>query len=76
MEIGLNCLLPGMCGVVMKIDCEETLAKQLCACGLVKGRKIRCTYRCPWGNMTALRLCGRVLVIRSDDLKKITVSVL
>lgn len=73
MEISLNRLPPGARGVVVKMDTDVALTKKLKAFGLVPGTAIRCTYRCPWGDVTALEFRGSVLALRSDDLKKITV---
>lgn len=73
MEISLNRLPPGARAEVIKVDTDMVLTRKLKAFGLVPGTKIRCTYRCPWGDVTALEFRGSVLALRSDDLRKITV---
>ena len=73
MEISLNRLPPGARGVVIHMNTDRALTKKLKDFGLVPGTAIRCTYRCPWGDVTALEFRGSVLALRSDDLKKIIV---
>lgn len=76
MEISLNRLPPGARGVVLQINTDKPLERKLKAFGLVPGTAVRCTYRCPWGDVTALSFRGSVLALRSKDLAKIRVRVL
>ena len=73
METGLHCIRPGAVAVVTRIDTEPVLCRRLKAFGLVPGTKVRCCYRCPWGDVTALELRGSVLALRTKDLQKIRV---
>lgn len=75
MEISLNRLPAGARAEVIRVNTDMAVTKKLRAFGLVPGTKIRCTYRCPWGDVTALEFRGSVLALRSDDLRKITVKV-
>lgn len=74
METGLHCIRPGAEAVVTKINTEPELQRRLKAFGLVPGTKVRCCYRCPWGDVTALELRGSVLALRTKDLQKIRVQ--
>lgn len=76
MEISLNRLSPGARGVVLQMNTDKMLTRKLKAFGLVPGTTVRCTYRCPWGDVTALSFRGSVLALRSRDLAKIKVRVL
>ncbi len=73
METGLHCVRPGTVAVVTRINTEEALRRRLKAFGLIPGTKVRCCYRCPWGDLTALELRGSVLALRTEDLRKIWV---
>ena len=73
MEMGLHALGPGMQGVVTRINTDEALKRRLRDFGLVPGTAVRCRYRCPWGDVTALELRGSVLALRTRDLQKIRV---
>lgn len=73
MESGLHCIRPGSVAVVTSIDTDPALYRRLKAFGLVPGTKVRCSYRCPWGDLTALELRGSVLALRTSDLQKIRV---
>lgn len=74
METGLNSIRPGSVAVVTRINAEPMLRQRLKAFGLVPGTKVRCCYRCPWGDVTALELRGSVLALRTKDLQKIRVQ--
>lgn len=73
METGLDHVRPGAVAVVTRINTDPVLRRRLKAFGLVPGTTVRCRYRCPWGDVTALELRGSVLALRTEDLKKIRV---
>ena len=73
METGLDRLPPGAAGVITAIHTDAPLTGRLKDFGLVPGTKVRCRYRCPWGDVTALELRGSVLALRTCDLRKIRV---
>lgn len=73
METGLHSVRPGEVAVITRIDTDAALQRRLKAFGLVPGTKVRCCYRCPWGDLTALELRGSVLALRTKDLQNIRV---
>lgn len=73
MEVQLNTLRPGQQAVVERLDLPPELEKRLQDFGMVPGTKVRCKYRSPWGDVTALELRGTVLALRTGDLKCIKV---
>ena len=75
MEITLDCLCPGMEGVVRDINTEDALRRRLAEFGLVPGTKVRCRYRSPDGGVTAIGLRGAALALRTGDLRRITVGI-
>ena len=75
MESRLDCLCPGMEGVVRDINTEDALRRRLAEFGLVPGTKVRCRYRSPDGGVTAIGLRGAVLALRTGDLRRITVGI-
>lgn len=73
MESGLHCVSPGECAVVTEIAVSRALSARLRDFGLVPGTAVRCCYRSPGGQVTALALRGSVLALRTRDLQKIRV---
>ena len=73
METGLDQLRPGAVAVVREINTDPVLRHRLRDFGLIPGTKVKCCYRCPWGQLTALELRGSVLALRTKDLRKIRV---
>ena len=73
METGLDQVRPGAVAVVTQINTDPVLRRRLRNFGLVPGTVVRCRYRCPWGDLTALELRGSVLALRTRDLRKIRV---
>lgn len=73
METSLDCIRPGTRAVVTQINTDAALTHRLRDFGLVPGTAVRCRYRSPWGDVTALELRGSVLALRTRDLKKIRV---
>lgn len=73
METGLDRVRPQMTAEVLKLDVETGLQRRLRDFGLVPGTKVRCCYRSPGGQVTALEVRGSVLAIRTRDLQSIRV---
>lgn len=73
METGLDRVRPQMTAEVLKLDVETGLQRRLWDFGLVPGTKVRCCYRSPGGQVTALEVRGSVLAIRTRDLQSIRV---
>lgn len=73
MEMSLDCLKPGKQGIVTAVCTDKKLKQQLRSFGLVPGTVIRCSYRNPWGDVTALHFRGSVLALRTKDLRRIRV---
>lgn len=73
METSLDCIRPGVRAVVIQVNTDPALKHRLRDFGLVPGTAVRCRYRCPWGDVTALELRGSVLALRTKDLRKIRV---
>lgn len=73
METSLDLLKPGKQGIVIAVCVEKNLRKRLQAFGLVPGTVVRCSYRNPWGDVTALNFRGSTLALRTVDLRKIRV---
>ena len=73
MDFPLAGLRPGMEAVVTKVCCREALRKRLADFGLVKGTAVSCCYRSPDGGVTALRLRGTTIAVRTADLRHIAV---
>ena len=73
MQISLNCLQPGKQATVESIAAEQWLAERLQDFGFVPGTCVRCRYRNPSGQVTALGFRGTVVALRTEDLKQIQV---
>lgn len=75
METTLDLLRPGVEAVVIKIDVQYFLKRRLTDFGLVPGTAVRCRYRSPGRDVTALEFRGTVVALRTRDLKHIRVRV-
>lgn len=73
MESGLHCVRPGESAVVTKIEVDRALEARLRDFGMVPGTAVKCCYRSPGGQVTALALRGCVLALRTRDLQRIRV---
>lgn len=73
METSLDSIRPGVRAVVTEINVDPALRRRLRDFGLIPGTVVRCQYRSPWGDVTALKLRGTVLALRTRDLRKIRV---
>lgn len=71
MEIRLDGLRPGKEAVVIAFYCPERLRCRLKDFGMVEGTVVRCQYRSPGADISALRLRGTTLAIRRTDLAQI-----
>lgn len=75
MNTTLNHIRPGMQAVVLKITVQEALERRLQDFGLVPGTRVRCRYRSPGQQVTALECRGAVIALRTRDLRQIQVRV-
>ena len=76
MERFLDGLCPGTEAVVRAVETEEELKNRLRDFGLVPGTRVRCCYRSPGGQVTAIRCRGSVIALRTRDLRAIRVRCL
>lgn len=72
MEITLDRLRPGMGATVSQIDTNDALRRRLKDFGFVPGTSVRCCYRSPHADVSAIGFRGSVLALRSRDLARIT----
>lgn len=72
MEITLDQLRPGMDASVVRINTKEVLRRRLKDFGFVPGTLVRCCYRSPRADVSAISFRGSVLALRRRDLARIT----
>ncbi len=70
--MSLDMLKPGQAAVVTALGCPILLQTRLKEFGLVPGTKVRCRYRSPAGDVTALEVRGAILAVRAGDLQTIS----
>lgn len=73
METTMDLVRPGVEAVVVRIDAGYFLKRRLKDFGLVPGTAVRCRYRSPGRDVTALEFRGTVVALRTRDLKRILV---
>ncbi len=71
MKISLDTLQPGQGAWVTALNCPDDLRRRLADFGLVPDTWVRCRYRSPGRDLSALELRGTVLAVRSTDLAQI-----
>lgn len=74
--MGLDMLRPGAEAVVEQINVDKTLSCRLADFGFIPGTRVRCCYRSPGGQVTAIRCRGSVIALRTRDLCNIRVRCL
>ena len=72
--LGLQELRPGQRAVVWSVDPAAPLSRRLLDLGFVKGTKVRCLGRSPFGDPSAYGLGGTVLALRAMDGAAVTVT--
>ena len=72
MESRSGRLRPGMGASVVRIDTKDVLRRRLQDFGFVPGTFVRCCYRSPHADVSAIAFRGSVLAFRSRDLAWIT----
>ena len=74
--MGLDALRPGAEAVVEQINVTKDLYCRLADFGFIPGTRVRCCYRSPGGQVTAIRCRGSVIALRTRDLRAIRVRCL
>lgn len=74
--MGLDTLRPGREAVVEQMNVSKDLSCRLADFGFVPGTRVRCCYRSPGGQVTAIGCRGSVIALRTRDLRCIRVRCL
>ena len=72
--IRLNALKPGETGKVNGLFLSEDMKKRLQDMGFIKGTKVECAYRSPFGDPSAYFIKGTLIAIRCEDAERIGVE--
>ncbi len=72
--ISLDKIAPGQCAVVDNLQSTGSMRRRLLDIGLIRDTKVECIGRSPSGDPSAFLIRGAVIAIRSEDCKKILVS--
>ena len=70
----LSDLKVGEYGNVLSIDTDEKIKRRLLDIGLVPGTKVECLLKSPLGEPKAYNIRGCILALRSEDTKKISIT--
>ena len=73
MQTSLDRVCLGETVVVTGVAVSPELEKRLLDFGFIPGTKIKCCYRHPGGNVTAIACRGTVIAMRTQDLCNIQV---
>lgn len=71
----LNLINPGQHAKIKELLSTGTMRRRLLDIGLIENTDVECLGRSPAGDPTAYLIRGAVIAIRSEDSKKIKVSV-
>ena len=64
-------LMPGRGGTVVSLGVETALSHRLLDLGLTEGSRVECVGRSLWGDPSAYRICGAVIVLRRRDCEQV-----
>lgn len=67
-------LLPGECGIVMRICGKCGMKRRLQDLGLVEGTRVLCLQKSPLGDPTAFSIRGAVIALRAEDASNIEIQ--
>ncbi|MBQ6860112.1 MAG: ferrous iron transport protein A [Clostridia bacterium] len=70
----LNDLKVGDIGNVTFIDETSNLYQRFIDIGIIKGTKIECVLKSPFGNPKAYLIRGAIIAIRDSDAKRIGIT--
>lgn len=70
----LSDLKVGEYGTVVSLDTDEKIKRRLLDIGLVPGTKVECLLKSPLGEPKAYNIRGCILALRSEDTKKISIT--
>lgn len=74
MGISMDRLRLGRRAIVTGVNVDPELRSRLLDYGLTPGNQVRCRYRNPGGQVTALEVQGKVIALRTADMKDIQVT--
>ena len=72
-SIGMNELRPGERGIVIALDAVGALRRRLLDIGLTGRTRVECLGSNTGGNLTAFRIRGAVIAIRTEDSRLVRV---
>lgn len=61
-------------GIILDIDCRDTLKRRLLDLGLVKGTKIKPVLISPSGDPKAFQVRRSIIAIRKEDTQNIKIN--
>lgn len=64
----------GQKAVVLEVNAPNNIKRRLLDIGLIKGTKVECVLKSPFGDPIAYLIRGTVIAIRKEDAKGIVVS--
>ncbi len=64
-------LMPGRAGTVVSLGRDTALTRRLLDLGLTEGSRVECVGRSLWGDPSAYRICGAVIVLRRRDCAQV-----
>lgn len=70
----LSDLNVGEFGTVISIDTDEKMKRRLLDIGLVPGTKVKCLLKSPLGEPKAYNIRDCIFALRTEDTKKITIT--
>lgn len=67
-------IAPGQGALVCGLVTQGTIRRRLLELGLVKGTRVECLGRSPWGDPSAYLIRGAVIALRREDCAGILVN--
>ena len=70
----LSCLLPGECGEIVSVECENGIKRRLYDLGLIEGTVVQCLQKSPLGDPIAFGIRGAVIALREEESSNIFIK--
>ena len=73
-RLSLDALRVGESARVEEIAAEPAMRRRLLDLGLIRGTRVTCIARSPWGGPAAYLVCGAVIALRGQEALGVAVS--
>ena len=72
-QLSMSALGDGQSAYVTRVDGDPAMRRRLLDLGLIRGTRVTCIARSPWGDPAAYLVRGAVIALRDQDARDVAV---